>query len=48
MICELIVLENLRYFIPVGILKVYRLYILLEIIIFGFIRDVMIKNTKYL
>ena len=48
MICDWIVLEILRYFIQVGILKACRLYILLEIIIFGFIRDVMIKNTKYL
>ena len=48
MICDLIIFEILRYFIEVGILKVCRLYILLGIIIFGFIYDVMIKNTKYL
>ena len=48
MICDWIVLEILRYFIQVGILKACRLYILLVIIIFDFIHDVMIKNTKYL
>ena len=48
MICDFIVLEILKYFIHVDILKVCRLYILLGIIIFDFIRDVMIKNTKYL
>ncbi len=48
MICDWIVLGILRYFIQVGILKACRLYILLVIIIFDFIRDVMIKNTKYL
>jgi len=48
MICDWIVLGILRYFIQVGILKACRLYILLVIIIFDFIHDVMIKNTKYL
>ena len=48
MICDWIVLGILRYFIQVGILKACRLYILLVIIIYDFIRDVMIKNTKYL
>ena len=48
MICDLIVLEILRYFIYVGILKVCRLYILLGIIINVSIYDFMIKNTKFL
>ena len=48
MICDIIIFEILRYFIYVGILKVCRLYIRLGNIIFVFIRDVMIQNTKYL